>query len=121
MPVPINKAIYFRGYTFENTNEKTSGPAQFVGVQGVVFYFKSTEAGILHIDIKVGSQWEELTEETVRANKLHVLDIGFYIPEARVRFEPKVAGAFFSVSAYGYPSVYVREDLSMFDAERDQF
>jgi len=121
MAVPINKAIYFRSYTFETLTEKTSGPAQFVGVQGVVFYCKSTQAGILHIDIKVGSNWEELTEETVRENKLHVLDVGFYIPEARVRFEPKVINAVFSASAFGYPSVYVREDLSIFDTERDQF
>ena len=121
MPVPINKAVYFRSYTFETTNEKTSGPAQFVGTQGVVFYCKSTGAGILHIDIKVDNQWEELTEETVRANKLHVIDIAFFIPEARVRFAPTAINAVFSASAYGYPSVYIREDLSMFDTEKDQF
>ena len=121
MAVPINKVVYFRRYVFETLNEKTSGPARFVGVQGVVFYVKSTESGILHIDIRVGSDWDELTEETVRANKLHVLDVEFYIPEARVRFEPKTVNAVFSASAYGYPSVYVREDLSIFDTERDQF
>lgn len=121
MPVPINKAVYFRRYLFETVNEKTSGPAQFVGVHGVVFYCKATAAGILHIDIKVGDTWEELTEETVRANKLHVIDVGFYIPEARIRFQPKSADTYFSASAYGYPSVYVREDLSMRDTEKDQF
>lgn len=121
MPVPVNKANYFRSYLFEAVTEKTSAPAQFVGVQGVVFYCKSTGAGILHIDIKIGSNWEELTEETVRANKLHVIDVGFYIPEARIRFLPKAVGSRFSASAYGYPAVYVREDLSMNDTERDQF
>lgn len=121
MPVPVNKAIYFRNYTFETLTEKTSGPAKFVGVQGVVFYVKTSEHGIMHIDIRVGSEWEELTEETVRQNKLHVLDIGFYIPEARVRFTPETVNTVFSASAYGYPSVFVREDLSIFDTERDQF
>lgn len=120
MPIPINKVVYYRRYLFETTNEKTSGPAEFVGVQGVIFFCKSTEAGILHVDIRVDDQWEELTEETVRANKLHVIDIGFFVPEARVRFAPKVVGAVFSASAYGYPSVYIREDLSFCNKEKDQ-
>jgi hypothetical protein len=120
MAVAVNKVLYFKKHRFTTVTEKTSGPGRFVGVQGVIFYCKSTEAGILHIDIKVDEDWEELTEETVRANKLHVIDIGFFIPEARVRFEPKVVDAVFTAVAHGYPAVYIREDLSTSGHEKDQ-
>lgn len=120
MTVAVNKVVYFRKHYFKTVTEKTSGPGLFVGVQGVIFFCKSTEAGILHIDIKVDEDWEELTEETVRADKLHVIDVGFFIPEARVRFAPKTAEAVFTAVAHGYPSVYIREDLSFSRREKDQ-
>jgi hypothetical protein len=120
MTIPVNKVRYFDKFYFKNTNEKTSGPGLFVGVHGVIFHvFSKDQAGILHIDIKVADDWRELTEETVRAGKLHVIDIDFFIPEARVRFAPKVAPTEFTAVAYGYPAVYIKEDLST-KGERNQ-
>lgn len=120
MATPINKAVFFRNQLFHTATEKTSGPAQFVGVQGVIFFVKSDKAGKVRIDIKVDEDWEELVEDPVRPNKMHVVVIDFYIPEARVRFEPDAADTTLrTITAYGYPSVYIREDLST-RGERDQ-
>jgi hypothetical protein len=121
MAVPINRVIYFNDFNFKATTVKTSGPCEFVGVQGVIFFcFSDDEDGILNIDIKVASQWRELTEETVLKGKLHVVDIDFFIPEARVRFTPDAAPTKFTATAHGYPSVYIRKDTNADGSEKDQ-
>lgn len=121
MSTPVNKAVLFRNQLFISTSEKTSGPVLFVGVQGIIFYIKSDKAGKVRIDIRVDDQWEELVEDPVRAAKMHIINIPFYIPEARARFEPDAADTTLrTITAIGYPSVYVREDLSS-RGERDQY
>ena len=120
MPKPINKVVFFRNQLFHLASEKTSGPAEFVGIQGVIIYTKADGEGTLNIDIKVDQEWEELVEEPILANKMHIVDLTFFVPELRVRFTPADVETTLKFSvAYGYPSVFIREDLST-KGERDQ-
>lgn len=121
MPKPINKAVLFRRQLFHAASAKTSGSVSFVGVQGAVFYFKADKEGIVYIDIKIDEDWENLIEDPILADKVHVVDIDFFIPEARVRFLPDEAETTLKfATAYGYPSVFIREDTST-RGERDQY
>jgi hypothetical protein len=119
MATPINKAKFFDNMNFKSAAEKTSSSCLFVGVQGAIVYCKSTQNGVLGIDMRVlDDEWWCLAEEPVKAGIPHVVDVGYYVPELRVRFFPD-APCVFSCVAYGYPSVFIREDLST-RGERDQ-
>lgn len=122
MGLPVNKAVFFRDVGWSSATEKTSGPALFPGVQGTIFYCRSTVHGILHIDVQFDDvTWDEIVEVGVPANKLHITDIKYMLPKARVRFTPTTAvDAKFTCVAYGYPAVYISKDINQFGTERDQ-
>jgi hypothetical protein len=121
MGLPVNRAFFFRNVGWSDANQKTSGPALFPGVQGTIFYCRSSVQGIMHIDVMFDEEnWDEIVEIGILANKLHISDIKYLLPKARVRFTPDVPNGRFTCVAYGYPAVYVSKDITQFGTERDQ-
>jgi hypothetical protein len=122
MGLPVNRAYFFRNVGWATTGEKTSGPALFPGVSGVIFYCRSSVQGVLHIDVQFDDEnWDEVVEVGIVADKLHVTDVKYLLPKARVRFTPDTeVDARFTCVAYGYPAVYVSPDFTQFGTERDQ-
>ena len=108
----INKIVYWDKRKFETSGEKTSTPGSFVGVLGEIFYMISKGApSIYKIEIKVFETWELLAEGTLEQDKLAIVDIDFYIPEARLLVTPKTLDAVVTAMAWGYPAVYIRTPI----------
>jgi len=105
----VNEILFWNKRKFTSTTEKTSLTGKFVGVLGEIFYLVSkNDAGLYRIDIRVGDEWEELAEGTCKQDKLTIVDIDFFVPEARVRFTPKSLDCVVTVKAWGYPAVFSR-------------
>ena len=105
----VNKVLFWDKRKFETAGEKTSTPGSFVGVTGEIFYMVSKGAPSTYkIEIKVFDTWEELAEGTLEQDKLTIVDIDFYIPEARLLVTPKTLDAVITAMAWGYPAVYIR-------------
>lgn len=108
----VNKVLFWDKRRFETAGEKTSTPGSFVGTQGEIFYMISKGAiSTYKIEIKVFDTWEDLAEGTLEQNKLSIVDIDFYIPEARLLVTPKTLDAVVTAMAWGYPAVYIRTPI----------
>ena len=107
---PINVATFFKNQHIKNTSPKTSRECTFVGTQGQIFFlYSSDEDGLYKIEINIANAWRELADDTVEAGRLTIIDIPFFIPNARLVFEAKAAPTVFSAEAYGYPVVYRKQ------------
>lgn len=107
---PVNQATYFKAYKVPDLVEKVTQRVNFVGVRGVIFYiYSADQAGTYSIDVKIAGVWHELATKAIIADHLEVVDVTYYIPNARVRFTAAVADAVLTVEAHGYPSVFIRE------------
>lgn len=105
----VNEILFWKNRTFTSTTEKTSLSGRFVGVLGEIFYIISkNSSGIYRIDIKVADDWEELAEGTCLEDRLTIVDVNFFVPEARIRFTPTLITASLTAKAWGYPSVFIR-------------
>lgn len=108
---PINKADLFSSFLCEAAVEYTSEDAcLFRGVQGEIFFLLSKDHDSTYaIDIRVGGEWQQLAEGTLAKDELMIVDIAFYIPEARVRVTPSAINARLTVETFGYPTVFTRD------------
>jgi hypothetical protein len=110
MPLPVNQIKFFDEFSINDSLEKTSGPGLFRGTQGEIFYFYSDDGEAKYrIDAQILGKWREIAEGTIPADDLHVVEISFFVPKARVRITAASAPLKISVEAYGYPAVYIRE------------
>lgn len=110
MPLQVNSVTYFGGpVKFDTAAENTSVSGKFVGVQGVVFYMlSSNDYSTYKIEVKVQDLWVEIAVGTCKTDTLSVVEISFYVPEARIKVTPHSTLVEFRASAYGYPAVFTR-------------
>jgi len=105
----INEILFWNKMKVTSGNQKTSLTAKFVGVLGEIFYIVSNGApSIYYVDVKIADEWEELAKGTAKDGKLTIVDIDFFVPEARLRVVPSGADAFVTAKAGGYPAVFSR-------------
>lgn len=113
----VNKILYWNKQQFSTPGEKTSTPGSFTGVRGEIFYMVSKGAASTYkIEIKVFEEWELLAEGTLEQDKLSIVDIDFFVPEARLKVMPVSLAAVITATAWGYPAVYIR-DLNDHDCD----
>jgi len=108
---PVNIVEYWIKKNFVAIGEKTSHRGEFVGIQGVIFFFRAATQDatyIIETRMDPNDDWVTLADGTVPADQLTVIDIDFFIPEARLKITPVAVPMVFSAKAYGYPAVYSR-------------
>lgn len=107
----VNDVVFWSNERFDATSEKTSCTGNFVGVEGEVFYLYSKDQNATYyIDAKIEGTWHQLATGALTAGTLQVVDVDFYIPEARVRIKLAAAPSEVTARAYGYPAAYSRRD-----------
>jgi len=109
MTAQVNEIVFWSNRNFTTAGEKTSSAGRFVGIEGVVFYMYSDDVACTYIiEVNAPGGWRELCEGTIEKAKLTIVDIGFYIPEARLKITPDSPPGTWKLSAtaYGYPLVF---------------
>ena len=106
-----NEILFFRKKKFSAVGEKTSLAGLFIGVQGSIFYLLSeadSSEYVIEIRFDEDVGWIPLVEGTAKAGILTIIDVDFFIPEARIKVTPKTDAVVFTAKAFGYPAVFVR-------------
>jgi len=112
MSIPINRIVFFNNQNLKDTNEKTSGPGSFVGVEKEVFYMYADGNNVKYkIEMSFLGEWRVIAEGTAKADKLHVVDVEWFMPyNVRMKVTATVANTKFTATAHGSPAVYASDN-----------